>query len=63
MYRGEENVLFIFYLVIAINVAPLNTPLASSRFPTVVSQLPPSIDGGCFGKVCRVLLFLLLLFK
>ena len=37
-----------------VNVAPLNRPLVNSRFPTAV-QLPPSADGGCFGKVCRVL--------
>ena len=42
----------------SVNVAPSNRPLASSRFPTAV-QLPPSADGGVFGKVCRAPLFLL----
>ena len=46
------------YSYVTINVAPSNRPLASSRFPTAV-QLPPSADGGGFGKVCRAPLFLL----
>ena len=31
-----------------VNVVPSNTPPANSRFSTAVSQLSPSIDGGCF---------------
>ena len=47
-----------YTLLNTINVAPSNRPLTSSRFPTAV-QLPPSADGGGFGKVRRVPLFLL----
>ena len=46
------------YLNNSVNVPRSNRPLASSRFPTAV-QLPPSADGGVFGKVCRAPLFLL----